>query len=297
MINTGIIGSSCLLGHLWTKQRFFDYLFDPVNWELLRNQSFGELLLIDPILWDGPIAVNASQYIHQLEQLTQFLHETKVERLTFLTTFDLLPEDADESTEQLQSSDDPVLNAQIKFRDYINLQFGRVLTVRLPEILGLGQGFSPVIDTIINATATEGTLPLPLLERHQFYPISHIIADVDTAWKCGLFSANLASAPVTTFEIFEQVAPELQDRLPIAHPSDPMGSNRKSQVSYFWHDPMTGYIIDKESIISCIKEILEHPTPKEGNQTQETESTAEISETQTTVPVQEISVVSESTDQ
>lgn len=252
MTNTALIGSSCPLGKLWASKRFYDYLFEPENWDLIRNKQFGEVLLIDPAFWEGPAAAKAepNKYATLTEKLIHRLHEVKIERLTYITTLDLLPPDGNEDADQLTESSDPYLNDRIKLRDFLNLQFGRVLTIRLPELIGLGQGFS-VLDEL--KKTDKDTLPVSLLERHQFYPVSRIIADVETAWMCGLFSANLVSEPVTTFELVEKIVPELQDKLPVAHETDPTGSLRTSKIAFMWHDPMTGYILEKDDLFEAIR--------------------------------------------
>lgn len=256
MTNTALIGSSCKLGQFWASKRFYDYLFDPDNWNLLCNKQFGEVVLIDPALWEGPSAAaeEPDKYAILTDKLIHRLHEAKVERLTYVTTFDLLPPDGDEASPQTTESTDLYLNDRIKLRDFLNLQFGRVLTVRVPELLGAGIGFS-VLDTILNPGPAN--FKVALLEHHQFYPVSRLIDDVETAWKCGLFSANLASEPITTFELVEKIAPNLQDKLPIAHESDPVGSKRTSRLAYMWHDPMTGYVMDKEEVFDTIRLLQE----------------------------------------
>ncbi len=255
MTNTALIGSSCALGNIWASKRFYDYLFDPDNWDLLRNKQFGELVLIDPALWEGPAAAAAEpeKYAILTDKLIHRLHEAKIERLTYITTLDLLPQDGNEDSVQLKESPDPYLNDRIKLRDFVNLQFGRVLTIRLPEIIGLGKGFS-VLDEL---DSDKSKLNVSLLERHQFYPISRIVKDVETAWSCGIFSAILVSEPITTFELVEKVTPHLQDKLPVAHESDPVGSNRSSKIAFMWHDPMTGHILEKDDMIALIRASLE----------------------------------------
>lgn len=139
--------------------------------------------------------------------------------------------------------------ALVELKDFINLRFGRVLNVCLPEVTGTGAGMS-VADLL--AAVPEGTeeLDVALLERHQLYPMHRLVRDVEKAWECGIFSVNLVPEPVTVFELVEQCFPSLVSRLPVAKETDPYGSARTSVYSTQYHDPDTGYIMDKEDVLA-----------------------------------------------
>ena len=70
------------------------------------------------------------------------------------------------------------------------------------------------------------------------------------AWECGIFSVNLVPEPVTAFELVEQCFPSLVNRLPVAKETDPYGSARTSVYSTQYHDPDTGYIMDKQDVLA-----------------------------------------------
>jgi hypothetical protein len=137
----------------------------------------------------------------------------------------------------------------VELKDFINLRFGRVLNVYLPEVTGTGAGMS-VADLL--AEVPEGTeeLDVALLERHQLYPMHRLVRDVEKAWECGIFSVNLVPEPVTAFELVEQCFPALVNRLPVAKETDPYGSARTSVYSTQYHDPDTGYIMDKQDVLA-----------------------------------------------
>ena len=104
----------------------------------------------------------------------------------------------------------------------------------------------------VKAAVPEGTeeLDVALLERHQLYPMHRLVRDVEKAWECGIFSVNLVPEPVTVFELVEQCFPSLVSRLPVAKETDPYGSARTSVYSTQYHDPDTGYIMDKEDVLA-----------------------------------------------
>ncbi|MEG1740403.1 MAG: hypothetical protein RR250_03670 [Akkermansia sp.] len=253
MTQTVLIGSSCTLGKLLSSQRFYDYLIDESNAELLHGKQFGELILICPSLQADPISIKAdpAPMIASIHQLMKLLAETKVERLTYITGMDLIPEDGNDQSPLMTESDDPYLDALIQLRDFINVQFGRVLTMRTPELLGLSDGYS-VLTELRLAQAEQRAPQVHLLELHQFYPVDHLLKDMDKAWRCGMFSVLLSTPPLTVFDVAELFFPDVIDRLPLAKKTDPVGSNRTLTTSLYWHDPINGYIMDKEEVIEAI---------------------------------------------
>lgn len=76
--------------------------------------------------------------------------------------------------------------ALVELKDFINLRFGRVLNVCLPEVTGTGAGMS-VADLL--AAVPEGTeeLDVALLERHQLYPMHRLVRDVEKPGSAAFF--------------------------------------------------------------------------------------------------------------
>lgn len=251
MTDTALIGSSCPLGAFWSSKRYFDYLIDETNLPILRGKELGQAVIICPSLREGRRAIrqNMDSFLTQVKNLIDLLHEVKAERMTYVTCMDAQPETGNEHSPLLHEPEDEWLAALVELKAFINLRFGRVLNVCLPEVTGTGADMS-VVDLL--AAAPEGTeeLAVPLLERHQLYPMSRLVRDVEKAWECGIFSVNLAPEPVTAFELVEHCFPSLANRLPVAKETDPYGSDRTSVHSTQYHDPDTGYIMDKQDVLN-----------------------------------------------
>ena len=222
MTDTVFISSSNALGSFWTSKRYFDYLIDETSLPLLRGREFGQAVLICPSLWEGRRAIrrNEEAFISHVRQLIDILHEVKIERLTYVTSIDTQPETGNEDSPLVHEFEDAFLSALAELRDYVNLKFGRVLSVYLPEVTGTG-------------------------------------ADVEKAWECGLFAVNLVPEPVTAFELAEACFPSLVGRLPVAKEADPYGSGRTSVHSTQYHDPDTGYIMGKGDVLEGISRGLQ----------------------------------------
>ena len=213
MTDTALIGSSCALGVFWSSKRYFDYLIDETNLSLLRGKEFGQAVIICPSLREGGAAIrrNTAPFLAQVKTLIDILHEVKAERVTYITSIDTQPETGNELSPLLRKPEDEWLMALVELKDFINVA---------------------------------------LLERHQLYPMHRLVRDVEKAWECGIFSVNLVPEPVTVFELVEQCFPSLVSRLPVAKETDPYGSARTSVYSTQYHDPDTGYIMDKEDVLA-----------------------------------------------
>lgn len=251
MTDTALIGSTCALGAFWASKRYFDYLIDESSLPILRGKDFGQAVIICPSLWEGRRAGrrDLDRFAARVNNLINILHEVKAERVTYATCIDAQPETGNELSPLLHESEDPWLAALMELRDFINLRFGRVLNVYLPEITGTDAEMS-VADLLMKAPEGREELDVFLLERHQLYPMHRLVKDVEKAWECGIFSVNLVPEPVTTFELVEGCFPALADRLPIARETDPYGSARTSVYSTQYHDPDTGYVMDKQDVLA-----------------------------------------------
>lgn len=258
MTDTALIGSTCPLGAFWSSKRYFDYLIDETNLSLLRSKEFGQVVLICPSLWEGRRAIreNITAFAARVKALIDILHEMKVERMSYITCIDALPATGHEDSAPLRDSEEAWLASLLELKDYINLKFGRVLNISLPEVTGTGSDMS-IVDMLASTSGSNKTLEAALLERHQLYPMSRIVHDVEKAWACGFSNVNLVPEPVTTFELVETCFPALVDRLPTAKESDPYGSARTSLRSSHYHDPDSGYIMDKTAVMESISNSLQ----------------------------------------
>jgi len=152
MTDTVLIGSSCALGAFWSSKRYFDYLIDETNLSLLRGKEFGQAVIICPSLREVGTAIlrNTAPFLAQVKTLIYLLHDVKAERVTYITSIDTQPETGNELSPLLREQEDEWLAALVELKNFINLRFGRVLTVYLPEVTGTGAGMS-VADLLAEA--------------------------------------------------------------------------------------------------------------------------------------------------
>lgn len=252
---TAFLGASTLLGRYWTKRRHFDYLIDKETLHHTFGHSFRTIVFLDPAIAEGPVCAR-KQIEEDTTNVTHLLHhlaDIKPEFTIYVTTCDMLPEDADENTPALTQSDDPFVQNRINLYNGVNHQYGRVLNVHLPELVSPeATGYSLLMDTLIAPPAGKKKLPLAPQEMHQLYFAQRIMGDVERCMPLGISSIIPAMPPLTTLEIVQALAPELEERLPAYAPEQPKGSRRSSIHSFQWLDPKDGYLVTKDDQLALL---------------------------------------------
>lgn len=253
---TAFLGANTLLGQYWTKRRAFDYLIDKEDIHRTFGRSFRLLVCLDPAVAGGPVRMreHEEQDIASTDNLLHHLADIRPELTVYVTTCDMLPEDADENTPVMTASDDPFVQRRITLYHEVNRQYGRVLNVHLPELVSPEiRGFSALMDTILAPPAGRKKLPFAPLEFHQLYFAQRILGDVERCIPLGIPSIIPAMPPLTTLEIVQALAPRLEGRLPMAKPDDPIGSRRTSIHSFQWLDPKDGYLLSKDDQLELLR--------------------------------------------
>lgn len=259
MTDTALIGSRSLPGQHWAAQRYVDYLVNSEDLHLLQGHSYGSLVIIDPAFETGPLAARQApdKDAEAVATLLRALGDIKADRAILITTADLLPDDGDENSPLADPQGDAYLTSRRDLYNLVNLRFGRVLTVFIPE-LGVPNCAFSMLGTLKNPPET-GALPLSLLEYHQLYPLDRLVGDVEKLLPLGVSRFVAAMPPLTSSELVETLTPALTDRQPNAHRSDPQGSRRKSLLSFHWLDPRDGYLATKEALLSELAQLIARP--------------------------------------
>ncbi len=252
---TAFLGEDTVLGKYWTKRRHFDYLINKKNFRLTFGKSFQQVVYLDPAIANGPEKNrrDIEDDTRAVNFLIRHLGDIKAEQLIFITTCDMLPIDGNEQSPIIEHSDDPYVQNRINLYESINLQFGRVLNVHIPTIARPDLDFSPLLHACVNPPKGKAKLPFAPLEFHQFYFPERILGDVEKCVPLGISSIIPAMPPLTTMDIIEALAPQLDSRLRDVKTSDAKGSDRKSIHSLQWLDPMDGYLVSKEDQIALLK--------------------------------------------
>ncbi len=247
---TAFLGADTLLGKIWTKKRYFDYLISKDNIQLITGKSLHKLVIIDPALSLGRAAAqqdNATD-ASECDFILRHISEIKSEVTIFVTTCDILAEDADETTPLLTQSDDAYVQNRLQLHTQINRQFGRVLNIYVSDLALADAAHTPLLHSCVNPPAGRAKLPFDPLEQHQLYFAERIFGDAEKCIPLGIAHFIPAVPSLTTEQIIELLAPKLSSRLQALSADEravakPRGSRRQSIHSFHWLDPRDGYII------------------------------------------------------
>ncbi len=247
---TAFLGADTLLGKIWTKRRYFDYLISKDSIRLITGKSLHKLVVIDPALEIGRAAAqaDAARDSEECDFILRHIPEIKPELTIFVTTADILAQDADETAPLITESDCPYVQNRLRLHSNINRQFGRVLNVYLSELAIATPEHTPLLACCTNPPAGRTKLPFHPLEHHQFYFHERLYGDVEKCIPLGISHFIPAMPSLCTEDIVELLAPKLLSRLPKISAeervkSKPHGSRRRSIHSFHWLDPRDGYLV------------------------------------------------------
>ncbi|MCD7799219.1 MAG: hypothetical protein LUG84_07455 [Akkermansiaceae bacterium] len=259
MMEIALIGSENPLGRAWAASRIFDYLAGDADPAFPHNKQFSLVGLIDPALWKAPFLIRgnnaaAEEAAMDTRKLLRRIPDLKTDRFVFVTTADLLPEDGHEKSEIIEPGHDEYLAFRSELYHLVNSQFGRVLTIFIPELAVADPAFSVL--GLLQAPPQKGKLPLSPLERHQLYPPGRLDSDIRRLFSLGVSRFVAAMPALTSAELVSQLAPELAPLLPDFTADDPLGSNRTSLLAFHWLDSKSGHLVTRDTQIAQLRALL-----------------------------------------
>ncbi len=257
---TAFIGANTVLGKIWTKKRYFDYLISEDNFHLIAGKHLHMTVIVDPALELGPLAAQEQVEVDtkNCELVHRQIMEIKSEITIFVTTCDLLDDCADENSELITESDSVYIQNRLQLHTDINRQFGRVINVYIPELALPSPSHSPLLHCCVQPPKGKGKLPFSPLAQYQFYLPERIIGDVEKCIPIGISHLIPAMPPLTAEDVIKALAPELVGRLAQLTEEEkvtakPSGSRRSSIHSFHWLDPRDGYLVSLDDQIELLK--------------------------------------------
>ncbi len=250
---TAFLGADTLIGKIWTKKRYFDYLISKDNVQLITGKSLHKLVIIDPALSLGRAAAqrDGDADSQECNFILRHISEIRAELTIFVTTCDILAEDADETSPLLTESDDAYVQNRLQLHTQVNRQFGRVLNIYVSDLALADAAHTPLLHCCVNPPAGRAKLSFDPLEQHQLYFAERIFGDAERCIPIGISHFIPAVPPLTTEQIIELLAPKLSSRLRALSAEErimakPRGSRRSSIHSFHWLDPRDGYIVSED---------------------------------------------------
>lgn len=199
MTNDAIIGHTGFVGGNLAAQRRFDACFNSKNIESIRGKRF-DLLVVSGMpaaKWlanRDPVGDRAV-----LESLWSNLAVCEAKRVAVISTVDVYPAPlgVDEDTLIEPVFQQTYGRHRLELEHRIAARFPRTLVLRLPGLYGPGLKKNAIYD-LMTGNQVEKIIPDA---EYQFYNLSRLGKDLDTALAAGLSLVNLATEPVTMREV------------------------------------------------------------------------------------------------
>lgn len=205
-----IIGAKSPLGKLFCSRTKFDYIIDSTNLDLLRNKQFQEIICTVADLPDYS-SFNKDKDTQYISHLTDALSDAKTERFTLVTPMGILNPGTNATVNESspvhtpESCQNVFLTNRAEFDTFVNLRFGRVLNIRMPQGIFDDQCQTGILKDIMENKDISDS---PANAIHQYYHLKRLCDDIKYAWTLGFSHLNMATEPITTMDLVRQFKPE-----------------------------------------------------------------------------------------
>lgn len=194
-----LIGHTGFVGGNYARQRTFESRYHSADIEAIAGRHF------DLVVCAGAPGTKwlANQEPERdqdaLQRLMRPLERVRAERFVLLSTIDVFPapRGVDEASSVDRAAASPYGRHRRELEEFVASRFERHLIVRLPGLFGPGLKKNPIYDFLhenrLDAVPSDGVF--------QFYDLTCLAADVETAESAGLTLVHLATEPVEIAEI------------------------------------------------------------------------------------------------
>jgi hypothetical protein len=198
-VPSGLIGHTGFVGGNLAAQHPFDAYFNSTNVEEVAGRRF-DLLAVSGMpaaKWIANRDPEGDRAV--LERLWGNLSKAQADTVVVMSTVDVYPSPVgvDEDTPIDPAAQQTYGKNRLELERRAAAHFPRVLSVRLPGLFGPGLKKNAVYDLLHN----KETHKIPAAGVFQFYDLTRLWADVQTALAAGLTVVNFATEPVSVREV------------------------------------------------------------------------------------------------
>lgn len=194
-----LIGYTGFVGSNLAAQGHFDALYNSRNIEEIRGESFDEIVCagISAVKWWANN--NPEEDLLGVRRLLDNLAQCTAQRFTLISTVDVYasPDGVDETTHIGMDGLPPYGRHRRQAELFCQEHFAGCLVLRLPGLFGEGLKKNAIYD-LIHDNHVDKIHPDAV---YQFYDLSRIHADMDTARAAGATLVNLATEPVSMRQV------------------------------------------------------------------------------------------------
>jgi len=197
-----LIGSTGFVGGNLRRQRSFGSLFHSANIDEIRGRRFHKVICAAPGAEKWKANLDPESDRAGVESLWEPLQSVEADEFILISTIDVYPDpvEVDEDTEIDIERCTPYGRHRLELERRVADRF-RSLVVRLPGLFGPGLKKNALYDLLHDHRLTA----IDSRARYQFYDVTRLADDLETARRAGLSLVNLATEPVA----IEQVARDI----------------------------------------------------------------------------------------
>lgn len=249
--SAALIGYTGFVGTTLLKQTNFTHLFRSINIEEIANQHFNLVVCAGAPAQKWLANKNPNNDFQNIKQLISYLETINCDRFVLVSTVDVFknPIRVDENSHIDEISLHPYGLHRRMLEKFVIERFNNHHIIRLPGLVGPGLRKNVIFD-LLNQNNLHSINSQNIF---QFYPMTYLWSDIQTAIRMNLPIIHLTSEPLSVETVAKEgFGLEFQQKIP------------GSSVSYDMcsiHDTLfggcNGYQYDKQAIIQAIQDYVQ----------------------------------------
>lgn len=248
-MTTGLVGHTGFVGGNIARQRRIDRGFRRADIEGIRGQSFQTLWLSGAPAQKWVANNDPEGDAAALTVLTEHLRHVQAATVVLVSTVDVypIPASVDEDVEvDLEAHPEAYGRNRLRFERDVQSVFPHALVVRLPGLYGPGLKKNLVYDLVHGREEFAHRDSI-----FQFYDVTRLCDDVDTALEAGIRVLNVATEPVSAQDVAREVFARQLHREEGAIARYDMRTKHAH-----CYDVQSDYLIDRASVLAGMRRFV-----------------------------------------
>jgi nucleoside-diphosphate-sugar epimerase len=208
MTRTGLIGHTGFVGGNLKHNCSFHALYNTQNIAEIRGQQFDVLVCAAPQAKKWWANQNPEADLELIQQLIEHLKHVAVDRLVLVSSIDVFPKiiDVDERFDCASQENHAYGRNRLVLEQFVSAQFPTHHILRLPGLFGSGLRKNVIFD-LLSKNEVHKINPQ---SQFQWYDVTRLWADIQTAIQHNLPLVMLATEPIATGDIQTRYFPDIQ---------------------------------------------------------------------------------------
>jgi sugar phosphate isomerase/epimerase len=251
-MTSAIVGYSGFVGSNLLQFYPFDFFYNSSNFHEAKNKEFDILFFcgVPAVKWYAN--KNPEEDTQIIQKIQSILRTIKVKKIILISTIDVY-ESTDSNHNEEYSCDFAVNHTygrnRYLFEQFVQTHFDDYHIVRLPALFGKGLKKNVIYD-LIHQNQIEN---IEKNTKFQWYDLNWLKQDIDTVIDNNLRVCNLFTEPLDTVDILTL----FDYSLDVYKTQSTMTYNLTTIYSELFNSSITGYIRDKDTVLSSIRNYLQ----------------------------------------